>query len=77
MGVGVLTLVLLLVLCGCIIRHAVRGSPKPILVHRHYSIDPKKKLETLLRPGSKGFTKVRTYDSDSGGDDEFTVFEKA
>lgn len=54
------------------------SNSRPIFkVRRHYSRNPSKKLNALLKPTNKGFTQVRTYDSESDDDDEeFTVFQK-
>ena len=52
------------------------SNSRPIFkVRRHYSRNPSKKLNALLKPAKKGFTQVRTYDSESD-DEEFTVFQK-
>ena len=53
------------------------SNSRPIFkVRRHYSRNPSKKLNALLKPTNKGFTQVRTYDSESDDDEEFTVFQK-
>ena len=53
------------------------SNSRPIFkVRRHYSRNPSKKLNALLKPTNKGFTQVRTYDSQSDDDEEVTVFQK-
>ena len=66
-------LVLVIVVCLCS-RHSKLHPKKRYLVRRHYTVDPKKKLQSLLNPARKGFTPISTVDSDS--DIEFTVFQK-
>ena len=49
---------------------------KQSIVKRHYSVDPKKKLQSLLNKNSrKGFTPINAQ-SDSESDNELTVFQR-
>lgn len=78
MMVTIFILTLALVL---FVRYRKKGaelSGRPLFnVRRHYSRNPRKRLDVLLNSTGekkKGFSRVRTFDSES--DEEFTVFQK-
>ena len=54
----------------------VAAKQKKAIVKRHYAVDPKRKLQSLLSKSSrKGFTPISVHD-DSESDNELTVFQK-
>lgn len=72
------TIIFLLLALVLFVRYRKRSNghhQTTFKVQRHYSRNPKKKLDVLLHSDKKnGFSRVRTFDSES--DEEFTVFQK-
>ena len=55
--------------------NSITAKQNQYVVNRHYSIDPKRKLRSLLdRKSHKGFAPVSAVDS--GSEDELTVFQQ-